>query len=130
MSKFYAHLRSITHAAQRISGQVGDWLNLPDPDGDAVTAVNVSATGDWRYDALIAVHELVEAILCRARGIATAEVDAFDSAHPDTDQEQGDLPDAPYRREHCFATGVERLLCAELGLDWAEYEAAIERVLK
>ena len=127
---FYALLRSVPHAKQRIPGQVGDWINFPTEVDSAPTHVFVSATGDWRYDALIAVHELVEAILCRARGITTEQVDAFDGTHPDDDQEQGDLPDAPYRREHCFATGIERLLCAELSLDWAEYGAAIERVLK
>ena len=40
--------------------------------------------------------------------------------------EPGDAPDAPYRREHLFATNIERLLAAELGVDWAVYEAYVD----
>jgi hypothetical protein len=40
--------------------------------------------------------------------------------------EPGDAPDSPYRREHFFATSLERLLAAELGVDWAVYEAHVD----
>lgn len=40
--------------------------------------------------------------------------------------EPGDSPVAPYHREHCLATAVERMLCAELDLAWAQYEEAVE----
>ena len=42
------------------------------------------------------------------------------------DDEPGDDPTAPYHREHCFATAVERMLIAALGVSWADYDQAVE----
>ena len=106
---------------------VGCW-KFDAADGDL--HILVSALGDWRREALIAFHEIAEALLCRSRHIDTKQVDAFDfafeakRAEGDT-SEPGDDPACPYRREHFFATTVERLLAAELGVDWAEYERAV-----
>ena len=79
---------------------------------------------------LVAVHELVEVLLCKHRGITAAKVDAFDKAFekarkPGNEDEPGDDPKAPYRKEHFFATNIEALLSAELGVDWAKYEREI-----
>ena len=57
-------------------------------------------------------------------------LDAFDIAFEANrkegdDSEPGDDPNCPCRKEHFFVTSVERLLAAELGVDWAEYDAAI-----
>jgi hypothetical protein len=91
--------------------------------------------GDWRKEAAVAVHELVEAILCRNDGVSEAAVDAFDIEYerdrppfgtPGDFGEAGDSPHAPYHRQHCFATAVERMLIAALGVPWAEYEKAVE----
>ncbi len=114
----------------------GDWTIDP----DHALVIVVADTGDWRYNLLIALHETVEAALCHHRGISEAAVTAFDKGHelqrriaaegmpadPYVSAEPGDHPAAPYRREHFFATSIERLMAAELGVDWAEYEAAIE----
>ena len=40
--------------------------------------------------------------------------------------EPGDDPRAPYHREHEFAGCVERLLAHELGIDWNDYEDALD----
>jgi hypothetical protein len=40
--------------------------------------------------------------------------------------EPGDHEHAPYRREHFFATNLERLLSAELGVDWFEYDRDVD----
>jgi hypothetical protein len=40
--------------------------------------------------------------------------------------EPGDDRHCPIRKEHFFATSLERLLCAELDIDWFEYEKQIE----
>jgi hypothetical protein len=81
---------------------------------------------------LVAVHELIEASLCKKRGISTESVDDFDMAYEKTrpegdDSEPGDSPDAPYRKEHFFATNIERLMAEQMGVDWAEHD---ERILK
>jgi hypothetical protein len=40
--------------------------------------------------------------------------------------EPGDHPGAPYHAEHMFASKVEEMLAKQLGVDWLEYERAIE----
>jgi len=106
---------------------VGDWIWIT-PD---VLEIQVSDMGNWRYEALVAVHELVEVLLCKQRGITQEVVDGYDVGYenkrPEGDlSEPGDSADAPYRNEHFFATNVERLLAAELGVDWREYGDVVE----
>lgn len=36
------------------------------------------------------------------------------------------IPNAPYRKEHFFATSLERLFSAELDVDWQEYERFVD----
>lgn len=86
---------------------------------------------NWRYECLVAVHELVELLICRWNGVTGAAVDEFDITFEKNRaccdfSEPGDDPKAPYRFEHCIATGVERILAAVLGVSWKKYEAKIE----
>lgn len=87
--------------------------------------VRVCPMTNWRHEALLAIHEAVEALMCRHNGVSQQQVDQFDAqfdaANPD-DLDAGDDPAAPYEREHCFATAIERTLCAELGVKWAHYD--------
>jgi hypothetical protein len=81
----------------------------------------------------VALHELIEVTLCEERGITCEQVDAFDKAYERTrpkgdESEPGDSPDAPYRKEHFFSTSIERLMAAELGVDWAKYDEAIYKL--
>ena len=76
---------------------------------------------------LIAVHELVEVLTCKNDGISQQRVDQFDkefeaTRHPDNDEEPGDDPSAPYVKQHCLATGIERILAQQWGVNWKEYE--------
>lgn len=108
----------IDHSQQRYD-TVGDWQY----EGETLKIL-VSDTGDWRMNMLIALHEADEAVLCKERGISEEAVTAFDKAHLGAD-DPGMLPDAPYRRQHFFATCMEMLRAAELGVDWNEYEDRI-----
>jgi Mn-dependent DtxR family transcriptional regulator len=87
---------------------------------------------DWRYQALVAVHELIEMFLTKHRGIAEQDISEFDIKFEQSRSdllvsgEPGDHPHAPYRREHFFATNLERLLSAELGVDWFEYDPDVD----
>lgn len=115
-------IETIPHDKQRYP-TVGDWKW----DEDGTLHILISELSDWRRVALIAVHELVEVLLCKHAGITQEQVDKFDmdfetNREAGNEDEPGDDPDAPYVAEHCFATGVERLLCAGLGVDWKEYE--------
>lgn len=70
---------------------------------------------------LIALHELVEAWLCDAKGITQATVDHWDFGEDEGRlvsfaEEPGDAPGCPYRKEHRFAMLIEHLMAHELGL--------------
>ena len=114
------HIATIPHGEQRYE-TVGDyWI-----DAAGTLQIKVSALGDWRAERLVAIHELIEQTLTQAAGITNEAIDAFDMGHPDLSDPGAD-PRAPYHRQHTIATGIEMLLCAELGLSWAEYDATVE----
>jgi hypothetical protein len=145
---------TIPHKQQRYD-TVGDWRwpnycrlekRITDPD----LCISVSNLGDWRMEVLIAVHELIEALLCKTDGVSEAEVDYFDMNWSPVKtgptsikevggaamgfavteyrgcEEPGDDPDAPYYEQHQRASGYERLLAADLEVNWAEYEQALD----
>lgn len=119
-------LKTIPHGAQRYE-TVGDWRFTPNERG---LNVKVSAMGDWRSEFAVAVHEAVEALLCREHGVSDEMVTEFDLGFEreralgdhGPEDEPGDDPRAPYREEHAAATEVERTVCEALGLGWAEHE--------
>ena len=120
-------VETIPHEAQRYP-TVGDYWEAE----DGTLQIRVSHMHDWRYVILVAVHELAEMMITRFRGISEESIGAFDMEFERKREqglvlgEPGDAPDAPYRREHFFATNIERLLAAELGVDWAEYETHVD----
>lgn len=118
----------IPHDQQRYP-TVGDWFF--DENGDLT--IKVSKLSDWRREMLIAVHELAEVLICKQQGITQESVDAFDKEYEanrteDNLNEPGDEPTAPYVKQHCIATGIERILAAELGVSWKEYEEELEQL--
>jgi hypothetical protein len=114
--------------------QAGDWKFDNDESPKELTVTSVDL-GDWRYNFLVQFHETIESLICFHRGITDEAVSAFDEQfekeraegqHGETD-EDGDDPRAPYRKEHFTATNIERMMAAELGVDWKLYEDAIEK---
>lgn len=124
-------IETVPHATQRYD-TCGDWQWVESTTSSLGNHlhIRVSALADWRYEALVAVHELIEALLCRERGITEADVDRFDhswalrGADPFI-PESGDDPLAPYYREHQYATAAERALAVELRVYWQLYERAL-----
>lgn len=140
-------IETISHDKQRYP-TVGDWFR--DPDG--VMHIRVSEMEDWRYEALVAIHELAEAVMCDNDGVRQDQVDKFDMEFEKSREERlieagravtepgmtsgeealieieepGDQADAPYRTQHCLATGIERIMAAAMGVTWADYEKVIE----
>jgi hypothetical protein len=115
-------IETIAPAAQRYQ-TVGDWVL--DPDG--TLHIRVSAMPKPEYSFLVAVHELLEAWACLQRGITPAEIDAADAqALTAPYEEPGDQPWIIYHHEHDFASGIERLVAHELGVDWTQYAAAVD----
>lgn len=121
-------VKVIPHSEQRYE-TVGDWWF----DEDGTLQIRVSRMADDRYNCLVAIHEAIEAILCRNHGITAEAVDAFDKyfeakrdrGEVGADEEAGEDEDAPYRWEHFFATKIEYLFAAELGVAWQDYDAAV-----
>jgi hypothetical protein len=120
------NIEVIPHEKQRYP-TVGDyWIE------DGVQQVRVSHLPDWRYEILVALHEIVELAITRHRGIPEGIISEFDVEFERFREsgrrsgEPGDHPDSPYRKEHFFATNLERLLAGELDVDWFEYEAYVD----
>lgn len=118
-------IETIPHSEQRYP-TVGDWQFTEDG-----LHIKVSDMGNWKFELLVAFHELIECHLCTERGITEEDVDSFDELYEEARQE-GDLSEpgddrrAPYYKEHFFASSLERLFADELNIDWEEYNNAVE----
>jgi hypothetical protein len=130
-------IETIPHREQRYP-TVGDWQfrtidrsanGLP-PETQLL--ISVSEMSDWRYEALVAIHEAIEALACLHAGVTEAQIDQFDLNFDHLNVsgivEPGDHPHAPYHYQHRFATIVEELLAMELGVDWQSYAKEVERL--
>ena len=97
------------------------------------TWFEVAHLPDWRYEALVAVDELVEYFLCKDRGIKIKDIDKFDiktvfEIDPKNQNDPGRSKHAPYHKEHMFATRIEKLLCKEFGIDWENYDKSFDNL--
>lgn len=138
-------MRTIDHAEQRYPTTGDWWTEWTAGVREFVLQVRVSSVGDWRKEMLVAHHEITEALLCIEAGIDGGHVDAFDiefekarttdfdastttfmfrGKQYDADAEPGDSADAPYYKQHQIATGFERVMAAEMKVDWNLYEQA------
>ena len=121
-------LTHIPHSEQRYE-TVGDWI--PSRHG---VKIRVSKMKDPRYVYLVQVHELVEYRLCAERGITDKQVIAFDKKFEEERAkglhnkraEPGNDPRAPYRKEHQFATKIEKEIATKLNVDWEDYSKTVE----
>lgn len=100
---------------------IGDWQFLGD---DLI--IKISSMDHYWSELLVGIHELIEAVLCKAFGISDREVDGFDMSHPEL-EDPGGNENAPYHMQHVFAEIIERLVCAEMGIEWNEYESVLEK---
>lgn len=127
--------KTIPHTEQRYN-TCGDWWFTAEGDlkPEDILHVRVSHLGNADMEALIGIHEVVEALLCKKRGIEEKDVSKFDelyekarTEYPEIlgESEPGDHPKAPYNKEHEFATRLEHSLSMELGVDWQEYNKKI-----
>ena len=82
--------------------------------------------GNDDYEFLIFIHELIEWRLTQKHGVAEEDITAFDKQHLDTN-EPGYLKEAPYHKEHMAAEAIERMVATLLGVEWNDYEEAINK---
>jgi hypothetical protein len=117
-------LKVVDHKDQRYE-TIGDWI----PGNPA--KITASKVGNPDYEFMILVHELIEYYMCKKQGIPDRKIVKFDKRyekdrilgkHTPT-SEPGNHKKAPYRREHKFATKIEKMVGKALGVDWDEYSA-------
>ena len=127
------HIETIPHKEQRYETPGDYWLDDKD-----VIQLRVSQLSDWRYEALIIIHELVEIFLCKLWNIEWSKIDAFDiqfekerkqGLHLQTD-EPGDNEDAPYYWEHQLATAFEKMLSGLMGVVWKKYDEEVVNLIQ
>ena len=112
-------IQFVPGALQRYA-TVGDWYY--EPNGDLTIKVSNDDADFPTHDVqiLVALHELVEVLLCRKRGITQAQVDEWDFGKAEYAAEYGlelgDMEGAPYRKEHRFAMLIEHLMAHEMGV--------------
>ncbi len=120
-------IETIPHLEQRYN-TCGDWVF----DSDGNLTIRVSDTGNWRYGACLALHELVEALLCKSSGVTTEQVDVFDINWKPfgSFEEPGEDPRAPYFAEHNQAVLIEQQVFDFMSdgaepEDWTLYESTL-----
>lgn len=114
-------IESIPHKEQRYN-TLGDWTY--DTDGNITIKISEMPEPESFY--LIAVHELIEAVLCWNSFITSEVVDYWDMAHPD-DIDPGGIKTAPYHKEHHSAHLMEQLLAGMMDYDWKDHEQQCEK---
>lgn len=121
------YLEIISKDKQRYD-TVGDWYW-----SEAVLRIVSARFSDPRYEYLVHLHELVEALLCSWAGVSQAKVDTFDREYEanrpfGNKDEPGDDPKAPYHHQHVIASVVERLAAVMLKVDWNAYAKEVEEL--
>ena len=111
-------IRTIPHDYQRYE-TVGDYYIE-----NGKVNIRVSDMGNEDYEFLVAIHEFIEEYLTRKRGIKEEDILKFDIEHGDS-EEVGAEPNAPYYKEHLFASAVEMLLAEQLMVNWQEYDKKV-----
>jgi Mn-dependent DtxR family transcriptional regulator len=101
-------IKTIEHARQR-HDTCGNWVI----NGEQII-IYVSEMGDWKYEMLVALHELVEVLLCKDRGISQKAVD--------------DDIKAPYREQHRQAEFIEKQMAQFLNIDWEKYSKTVDEL--
>ena len=122
-------IKTIPHNEHRYD-TCGDYWETDD-----AVEFRVSDTGNWKYELLVAFHELIEQTLTKDRGISEESITAFDKIFEEErrqgmwqDEEPGDDQRAPYQKEHILATKLEKKMAKELGVKWKDYDKAISKL--
>ena len=124
---------TIDHKLQRYS-TCGDYykidINQNLLDQKEIDIIRISEMGNPKYEFLVALHEIVEMFLTQERGITEKSISNFDVEFEarNLKGEPGDHPNAPYRKEHKFATKIEKMMAKELGVNWKKYEITLDKL--
>jgi|SRR5215469_7158573 len=129
-------IETIPHLKQRYN-TIGDWKWEGDTLHVYVSDMGDPITFDSRFSEMaVGIHEAVEALYCRFDGVSDKDVDSFDMDEKiqaeitELDIEPGDHPSAPYKKQHLFATAIEKMLCVAFHIPWFEYEERIIEMME
>lgn len=122
----------IEHKDQRYDTP-GDWFYTPADN----LVIRVSKLGVPEYEHLIAIHELVEALLCKHDGVRQRAVDRFDTAWKPRVLadgtpivEPGEDPQCPCHEQHVVAENVERIIAQAMSVHWPSYGHEVDKIWK
>jgi hypothetical protein len=118
-------LRTLAEGESHPYETIGNWKIHPNGDMEIIVSRMENADSEF----WVAIHEAIEAWLCQKRGITDEKVTAHDKMFEaeraqglhGEDDEPGDDPRAPYRKEHEFATLIEMLGVRECGILWKDH---------
>lgn len=111
---------------QQINISISDMINVV-PHELLFGATKKDVALAEKYELLIAVHELIESLLCFQAGIPFQIIDDFDMNFKGIG-EPGDDISCPYFQEHAIALKIEKELAAQLGIDWEAYTNAVNKL--
>lgn len=118
------HIHANTPRTQMRFTTAGDWTQQ-----DGVYEIWICETADWRMQAIVLFHELIELLWCHKNGVTAKDADIFDAKweaelekgiHKPW-EEAGFAADCPYGPGHRLGVKAEKLGCFALGMKWGTY---------
>ena len=111
---------------------VGDYFY----DDMGTLQVRVADMGNEFYEKMVVIHELIEEALTKKRGITEQQITDFDLYYEERrkmglvpiDSEPGFDENAPYKKEHTFATSVEMGMCSLAEEDFKIYDQKVNEL--
>lgn len=105
---------------------------------DGKRIFSITKTGNDLFDDLIFIHEFIEEVLTRNKGINEEQILKYDlefedkirCGEVDENDEPGEQIDSPYRQEHMIAEIVERLIANHLNINFKEYDNKLINLFK
>jgi len=90
------------------------------------------------YEFLVTLHEFIESYLLKRRGIDLKEIDKWENKFEQEKKEgkrpkkavAGEQKDCPYKKEHAFATKIEKMVAKYLKVNWGQYDKYLDYLLE
>lgn len=128
-------LRRIDQKEQKFT-TLGYW-SWSKPGNKGTLTVQVSRMGDWRFEAAVWGHELIEVFYCWLFRISTEEADRFDAFYEAeynagriaTTQEPGDDRKCPYYVGHSAGVAWEHFWIFISFCRWSKYVQECDRIM-
>lgn len=103
---------------------------------DGVRTFSITKTGNDLWDDLIFIHEFIEEVLTRNKGIEESQILEYDleferrleNGDLVESEEPGDQSDSPYKEQHNIAEIVERMMLNHLGISFHEYDKSLTKI--